>query len=60
MRDDMGPQDDTGNEDEGGAPPHMEEYSQDGIMMDQQSVPSAEGYASGENGYKMEAAGEEY
>ncbi|KAE8283709.1 U1 small nuclear ribonucleoprotein 70 kDa [Larimichthys crocea] len=60
LRDDMGPQDDVGNEDEAGAPPHMEEYSQDGIMMDQQSVPSADGYVSSENGYKMEAPGDEY
>uniref|UniRef100_A0A8C2ZY27 U1 small nuclear ribonucleoprotein 70 kDa n=1 Tax=Cyclopterus lumpus TaxID=8103 RepID=A0A8C2ZY27_CYCLU len=59
LRDDMGPQDDQGNEEEGGAPPHMEEYSQDG-MMDQQSVPSADGYGSSENGYKMEAPGDEY
>ncbi|TDH03628.1 hypothetical protein EPR50_G00163190 [Perca flavescens] len=59
LRDDMGPQDDMGNEDEGAAPPHMEEYSQDG-MMDQQSVPSADGYVSSENGYKMEAPGDEY
>ncbi|KAK9535890.1 hypothetical protein VZT92_008242 [Zoarces viviparus] len=60
LRDDTGPQDDMANEDEGGAPPHMEEYSQDG-MMDQQSVPSADGYGSSENGYKMEGAGgEEY
>ncbi|CAK6969619.1 U1 small nuclear ribonucleoprotein 70 kDa [Scomber scombrus] len=60
LRDDMGPQDDMGNEDEGGEPPNMEEYSQDGITMDQQSVPSADGYGSSENGYKMEAAGDEY
>ena len=57
----MGPQDDLGNEeDDGGAPPQMEEYSQDGMMMDQQSVPSADGYVSSENGYKMEAPGDEY
>ncbi|XP_026212780.1 U1 small nuclear ribonucleoprotein 70 kDa [Anabas testudineus] len=59
LRDDMGAQDDMGNEDEGGAPPNMEEYSQDG-MMEQQSVPSADGYGSSENGYKMEAPGDEY
>ncbi|XP_029282275.1 U1 small nuclear ribonucleoprotein 70 kDa [Cottoperca gobio] len=59
LRDDMVPQDDMANEDEGGAPPHMEEYSQDG-MVDQQSVPSADGYGSSENGYKMEAPGDEY
>ncbi|KAL3053063.1 hypothetical protein OYC64_005567 [Pagothenia borchgrevinki] len=59
LRDDALPQDDMGNEDEGGAPPHMDEYSQDG-MIDQQSVPSADGYGSSENGYKMEAPGEEY
>ncbi|XP_029364974.1 U1 small nuclear ribonucleoprotein 70 kDa [Echeneis naucrates] len=60
LRDDIGLQDDMGTEEEGGAPPHMEEYSQDGIMMDQQSVPSADGYGSSENGYKMEAPGDEY
>ncbi|KAI4822986.1 U1 small nuclear ribonucleoprotein 70 kDa [Pseudochaenichthys georgianus] len=59
LRDDALPQDDLGNEDEGGAPPHMDEYSQDG-MIDQQSVKSADGYGSSENGYKMEAPGEEY
>ncbi|XP_034092694.1 LOW QUALITY PROTEIN: U1 small nuclear ribonucleoprotein 70 kDa-like [Gymnodraco acuticeps] len=59
LRDDALPQDDMGNEDEGGAPPHMDEYSQDG-MIDQQSVKSADGYGSSENGYKMEAPGEEY
>uniref|UniRef100_UPI0037E9C96A U1 small nuclear ribonucleoprotein 70 kDa n=1 Tax=Semicossyphus pulcher TaxID=241346 RepID=UPI0037E9C96A len=59
LRDDMGPQEDMGTEDEGGAPPNMEEYSQDG-MMEQQSAPSADGYGSGENGYKMEAAADEY
>ncbi|KAM9393700.1 U1 small nuclear ribonucleoprotein 70 kDa [Pholidichthys leucotaenia] len=58
-RDEMGPQDELGNEDDGGAQPQMEEYSQDG-MMDQQSVPLADGYASGENGYKMETTGDEY
>ncbi|XP_077412832.1 U1 small nuclear ribonucleoprotein 70 kDa [Vanacampus margaritifer] len=57
LREDLGPQDEMANE-EGEAPPSMEEYSQDG-MMDQQSVPDE--YASGENGYKMEATtGEEY
>ncbi|XP_017294820.1 U1 small nuclear ribonucleoprotein 70 kDa [Kryptolebias marmoratus] len=55
-REDVGPQVEMGSEDNG-APPHMEEYSQDG-MMDQQSVPSADGYGSGENGYKMEAPDE--
>lgn len=59
LRDDMAPQDDVGPEDDGGAPPNMEEYSQDG-MMDQQSLPSGDGYGSGENGYKVEAAGDEY
>ncbi|KAL6103553.1 snrnp70 [Pungitius sinensis] len=59
QRDDMGPQDEGANEEGGTAPPHMEEYSQDG-MMDQQSVPSADGYVSSENGYKMEAPGDEY
>ncbi|KAM6966402.1 U1 small nuclear ribonucleoprotein 70 kDa [Tautogolabrus adspersus] len=60
LRDDMGPQDDGGTEDEGGAPPNMEEYSEDGMMMEQQEAPSADGYGSGENGYKVEAAGDEY
>ncbi|XP_057717464.1 U1 small nuclear ribonucleoprotein 70 kDa [Corythoichthys intestinalis] len=56
-REDIAPQDEMANE-EGAEPPNMEEYSQDG-MMDQQPVP--EEYASGENGYKMEATtGEEY
>ncbi|XP_077590458.1 U1 small nuclear ribonucleoprotein 70 kDa [Stigmatopora nigra] len=56
-REDAGPQDEMAHE-EGAEAPNMEEYSQDG-MMDQQSVPDE--YASGENGYKMEAAtGEEY
>ncbi|XP_034450409.1 U1 small nuclear ribonucleoprotein 70 kDa [Hippoglossus hippoglossus] len=59
LRDGMGPQDDMGIEDEGGAPSHMEDYSQDG-MIDQQSVPSADGYGSSENGYKMEVPGDEY
>ncbi|XP_077390853.1 U1 small nuclear ribonucleoprotein 70 kDa [Festucalex cinctus] len=57
LREDMGPQDEMVNE-EAEAPPNMEEYSQDG-MLDQQSVPDE--YASGENGYKIEAApGDEY
>ncbi|CAB1435213.1 unnamed protein product [Pleuronectes platessa] len=59
LRDGMGPQDDVGIEDEGGAPSHMEDYSQDGLI-DQQSVPSADGYGSSENGYKMEVPGDEY
>uniref|UniRef100_A0A3B5QXH8 U1 small nuclear ribonucleoprotein 70 kDa n=1 Tax=Xiphophorus maculatus TaxID=8083 RepID=A0A3B5QXH8_XIPMA len=57
-RDDIGPQDEMCNEDDG-APANMEEYSQDG-MMDQQSFQSAEDYGSGENGYKMEGQGDEY
>ncbi|XP_029014718.1 U1 small nuclear ribonucleoprotein 70 kDa [Betta splendens] len=57
LREEAGAQEDAG--DEGAALPHMEEYSQDG-MMDQQSVPSADGYVSSENGYKMEAPGDEY
>ncbi|KAM6905172.1 U1 small nuclear ribonucleoprotein 70 kDa [Xenentodon cancila] len=57
-REDTGPQDEAVNEDDG-APAHMEEYSQDG-MMDQQLVPSADGYGSSENGYKMEPPGDEY
>lgn len=59
LQDDVAAQDDMGNEDEGGAPPHVEEYSQDG-MMDQQSVPLTDGYGSSENGYKVEASGDEY
>ncbi|CAN9505303.1 unnamed protein product [Ophioblennius macclurei] len=59
LRDDVAPQDDGGPEEDGGAPANMEEYSQDG-MMDQQSLPSGDGYGSGENGYKVEAAGDEY
>uniref|UniRef100_A0A3P8PHA2 U1 small nuclear ribonucleoprotein 70 kDa n=1 Tax=Astatotilapia calliptera TaxID=8154 RepID=A0A3P8PHA2_ASTCA len=50
LRDDVGPQDDMVNEDDGG----------DGMMAGQQSAPSADGYVSSENGYKMEAAGDEY
>lgn len=59
LQDDMAAQDDVGNEDEGGAAPHMEEYSQDG-MMEQQSAALADGYGSSENGYKVEAPGDEY
>uniref|UniRef100_A0A3P8S968 U1 small nuclear ribonucleoprotein 70 kDa n=1 Tax=Amphiprion percula TaxID=161767 RepID=A0A3P8S968_AMPPE len=59
-RDEMGPQDELGPEEDGAPPQNMEEYSQDGMMMDQQSVPSADCYASSENGYKMEAPGDEY
>ncbi|XP_037544731.1 U1 small nuclear ribonucleoprotein 70 kDa [Nematolebias whitei] len=55
-REDVGPQVEVGNEDND-ASTQMEEYSQDG-MTDQQSVPSADGYGSGENGYKMEAPDE--
>lgn len=36
----------------------MEEYGQE-AMMDQQMVPSVDGYGS-ENGFKMEPVGEEY
>ncbi|XP_015254257.1 PREDICTED: U1 small nuclear ribonucleoprotein 70 kDa [Cyprinodon variegatus] len=57
-RDDTGPQDNVANEEEG-PPANMEEYSQDG-MMDQQSFQSAEDYASGENGFKMEGQADEY
>lgn len=60
LRDDMGPQDDMSNEDEGGAPAHMQEYSQDGMTVDQQSVPLVDGYGSSENGYKLEASGDDY
>lgn len=43
-------------------PPQSEEGSQDGMrrMMDQDSMQSGEGYASNENGYRMEAQGDEY
>ncbi|XP_029914166.1 U1 small nuclear ribonucleoprotein 70 kDa [Myripristis murdjan] len=60
LRDDMGPQDDMGNGDDGDTGPPMDEYSQDGMMMDQESVQSGEGYGSNENGYKIEAQGDEY
>ncbi|KAF6719823.1 U1 small nuclear ribonucleoprotein 70 kDa [Oryzias melastigma] len=56
-REEVALQGDGGNEEDGG-PTHMEEYSQD-AMMDQQMVPSVDGYGS-ENGFKMEPVGEEY
>ncbi|KAM3598603.1 uncharacterized protein V6R79_020224 [Siganus canaliculatus] len=59
LREETVPQDSMGNEDEGGAPPRAEEYSQDG-MMDQHLAPSADGYGSSENGYKMDGPGDEY
>ncbi|KAM9843640.1 U1 small nuclear ribonucleoprotein 70 kDa [Aulostomus maculatus] len=59
LRDEMGPQDDIGNDEEAGEAPNIEEYSQDG-MIDQQSMPSADGYGSSENGYKMDPPGDEY
>uniref|UniRef100_A0A672TBS0 U1 small nuclear ribonucleoprotein 70 kDa n=1 Tax=Sinocyclocheilus grahami TaxID=75366 RepID=A0A672TBS0_SINGR len=51
-----------GEEGEEQLPPQSEEGSQDGMrmMMDQDSMQSGEGYASNENGYKMEAQGDEY
>ncbi|XP_003966415.1 U1 small nuclear ribonucleoprotein 70 kDa [Takifugu rubripes] len=60
LQDDMGTQEDMGNDHEAGAPPHVEEYSQDGLMSEQQSVPLTDGYGSSENGYKIEASGDEY
>ncbi|XP_056608915.1 U1 small nuclear ribonucleoprotein 70 kDa [Triplophysa dalaica] len=53
----------NGGEGEEPVPPQSEEGSQDGmrmIMMDQDSMQSGEGYASNENGYRMEAQGDEY
>ncbi|XP_051569541.1 U1 small nuclear ribonucleoprotein 70 kDa-like [Myxocyprinus asiaticus] len=52
-----------GEEGEEPVPPQSEEGSQDGMrmmMMDQDSMQSGEGYASNENGYRMEAQGDEY
>ncbi|KAI4899605.1 hypothetical protein NFI96_016511 [Prochilodus magdalenae] len=51
-----------GEEGEESVPPQSEEGSQDGMamMMDQDSMQSGEGYASNENGYRMEAQGDEY
>ncbi|KAF7697808.1 U1 small nuclear ribonucleoprotein 70 kDa [Silurus meridionalis] len=53
----------NGEEGEGSLPPQIEEGSQDGMnamMMDQDSMQSGDGYVSNENGYKMEAQGDEY
>ncbi|XP_059414130.1 U1 small nuclear ribonucleoprotein 70 kDa [Carassius carassius] len=61
-----GDQEGLGNGGEDGEeplPPRSEEGSQDGMrmrMMDQDSIQSGEGYASNDNGYKMEAQGDEY
>ncbi|XP_046893921.1 U1 small nuclear ribonucleoprotein 70 kDa [Hypomesus transpacificus] len=60
QRDDMGSQDDMGNGEEGEAPPQLEDNSQDGMMMDQESMQSGEGYVSNENGYKIEPPADEY
>ncbi|XP_055049940.2 U1 small nuclear ribonucleoprotein 70 kDa [Misgurnus anguillicaudatus] len=49
-----------GEEGEERVPPQSEEGSQDGMMMDQDSMQSGEGYASNENGYRLEAQGDEY
>ncbi|KAL6476621.1 hypothetical protein MHYP_G00151200 [Metynnis hypsauchen] len=51
-----------GEEGEESNPPQSEEGFQDGMgmMMDQDSIQSGEGYASNENGYRMEAQGDEY
>ncbi|XP_028310250.1 U1 small nuclear ribonucleoprotein 70 kDa [Gouania willdenowi] len=59
LREDTGPPEDLGNDEDGAAMPLGDDYSQDG-MMDQQSVPSADGYGSGENGFKVELPGDEY
>ncbi|KAK7174814.1 hypothetical protein R3I93_001877 [Phoxinus phoxinus] len=57
-------QEGLGNGGDGGeepVPPQSEEGSQDGMrMMDQDSMQSGEGYASNENGYRMEGQGDEY
>ncbi|XP_051743737.1 U1 small nuclear ribonucleoprotein 70 kDa isoform X1 [Ctenopharyngodon idella] len=61
-----GDQEGLGNGGEGGdgpVPPQSEEGSQDGMrmmMMDQDSIQSGEGYASNENGYRLEGQGDEY
>ncbi|XDV13126.1 hypothetical protein PO909_001610 [Leuciscus waleckii] len=61
-----GDQEGLGNGGDGGeepVPPQSEEGSQDGMrmmMMDQDSMQSGEGYASNENGYRMEGQGDEY
>ncbi|XP_065133746.1 U1 small nuclear ribonucleoprotein 70 kDa [Paramisgurnus dabryanus] len=52
-----------GEEGEEQVPPQSEEGSQDGMrmmMMDQDSMQSGEGYASNENGYRLEGQGDEY
>uniref|UniRef100_A0A3B4CIC7 U1 small nuclear ribonucleoprotein 70 kDa n=1 Tax=Pygocentrus nattereri TaxID=42514 RepID=A0A3B4CIC7_PYGNA len=51
-----------GEEGEESNPPQSEEGFQDGMgmMMDQDSIQSGEGYASNENGYRMEAQSDEY
>lgn len=54
----MEPQDEMGPEEDNCAPPNMEDYSQDGIL--EQQSEAADDYGNGENGYKMEATGEEY
>ncbi|KAM6957365.1 U1 small nuclear ribonucleoprotein 70 kDa [Aplochiton taeniatus] len=59
-QEDMGSQDDMGNGEEGDVPPQPEESSQDGMMMDQEALQSGEGYASNENGFKMEPQVEDY
>ncbi|KAI2666276.1 U1 small nuclear ribonucleoprotein 70 kDa [Labeo rohita] len=51
-----------GEEGEDQLPPQSEEGSQDGMrmmMMDQDSMQSGEGYASNENGYRMEGQGDD-
>ncbi|XP_067272247.1 U1 small nuclear ribonucleoprotein 70 kDa [Pseudorasbora parva] len=61
-----GDQEGLGNGGDGGeepVPPQSEEGSQDGMrmmMMDQDSMQSGEGYASNENGYRLEGQGDEY
>ncbi|TSQ23933.1 U1 small nuclear ribonucleoprotein 70 kDa [Bagarius yarrelli] len=61
----MGENEGLGNGDDGDSSflPQLEEGSQDGMnamMMNQDSMQSGDGYASNENGYKMEAQGDEY
>ncbi|KAM8825383.1 U1 small nuclear ribonucleoprotein 70 kDa [Synchiropus picturatus] len=58
VREEAPPQDGPGQE-EGEEVPNMEEYNQDD-MMEPQMVPATDAYASGENGYKMEAPADEY
>ncbi|XP_034045493.1 LOW QUALITY PROTEIN: U1 small nuclear ribonucleoprotein 70 kDa-like [Thalassophryne amazonica] len=60
LREDMVPQEDAVPEEDGGTLPQVEEYNEDGVTMEQELIPSGEEYGSNENGYKMEAQGDEY